>query len=67
MVGTVLNGLSHLYETTKKIQFLVGLFRGLSGNLNEKSKAEFAQEVEHSNSILFLGLAEKFKLYLVKS
>lgn len=45
LVGTVLNGLSHLHGVHDKAFFALGLIRGLGGNLNEKTKEGFAREV----------------------
>ncbi|MFT7803200.1 cytoplasmic dynein 2 heavy chain 1 [Arapaima gigas] len=45
LVGTVLNGLSHLRGVQDRGQFVVGLIRGLGGNLNLKSRQEFTKEV----------------------
>lgn len=45
LVGTVFNGLSHLSAVTERGQFIVGLLRGLGGNLNHKTRQEFAKEV----------------------
>ena len=45
LVGTVLNGLSHLSGVTERGQFLVGLIRGLGGNLHLKTRQELAKEV----------------------
>ncbi|KAJ8280434.1 hypothetical protein GJAV_G00054510 [Gymnothorax javanicus] len=45
LVGTVLNGLSHLGGVTERGQFVVSLMRGLGGNLSFKSRAEFAKEI----------------------
>lgn len=45
LVGTVLNGLSHLHGINDKALFTLGLIRGLGGNLNEKTKEAFAREV----------------------
>jgi dynein heavy chain 2 len=45
LVGTVLNGLSHLHGVNDKSLFALGLIRGLGGNLNEKTKDAFAREV----------------------
>ncbi|KAK6296185.1 hypothetical protein J4Q44_G00338980 [Coregonus suidteri] len=45
LVGTVLNGLSHLSGVTERGQFVVSLIRGLGGNLNLKSRQDFAKEV----------------------
>ncbi|KAF7666054.1 hypothetical protein LDENG_00118150 [Lucifuga dentata] len=45
LVGTVLNGLSHLSAVTERGQFIVSLLRGLGGNLNHKTRQEFAKEL----------------------
>ncbi|CAF2056597.1 unnamed protein product [Rotaria magnacalcarata] len=45
LIGTVLNGLSHLHGVNDKALFTLGLIRGLGGNLNEKTKEVFAREV----------------------
>lgn len=45
VVGTILNGLSHLNAVTERGQFIVGLLRGLGGNVNFKTRQEFAKEV----------------------
>lgn len=45
LLGTVFNGLSHLNNVTERGQFIVGLLRGLGGNLNLKTRQEFAKEV----------------------
>jgi dynein heavy chain 2 len=45
LIGTVLNGLSHLHGVHEKSLFALGLIRGLGGNLNEKTKETFAREV----------------------
>ncbi|XP_075448514.1 cytoplasmic dynein 2 heavy chain 1 isoform X2 [Ascaphus truei] len=45
LVGTVMNGLSHLHGCTDRSQFIISLIRGLGGNLNMKSRNEFAKEV----------------------
>ena len=45
LVGTVLNGLSHLHGVNDKALFTLGLVRGLGGNLSEKTKEIFAREV----------------------
>uniref|UniRef100_A0A3Q3WZD5 Cytoplasmic dynein 2 heavy chain 1 n=1 Tax=Mola mola TaxID=94237 RepID=A0A3Q3WZD5_MOLML len=45
LVGTVFNGLSHLNAVTERGQFIVGLLRGLGGNLNFKTRQEFAREL----------------------
>lgn len=44
-MGTVFNGLSHLNAVTERGQFIVGLLRGLGGNLNLTKRQEFAREV----------------------
>ena len=45
LVGTVLNGLSHLHGVHNRSLFALGLIRGLGGNLNEGTKEAFAREV----------------------
>ncbi|XP_062407923.1 dynein cytoplasmic 2 heavy chain 1 [Sardina pilchardus] len=45
LVGTVMNGLSHLSGVRERGQFVVSLIRGLGGNLNLKARQEFAKEV----------------------
>lgn len=45
MVGTIFNGLSHLSGVTERGQFIIGLLRGLGGNINFKTRQEFAKEV----------------------
>ncbi|KAJ7398962.1 hypothetical protein BTVI_119896 [Pitangus sulphuratus] len=45
LIGTVMNGLSHLHGCTDRGQFIINLLRGLGGNLNMKSRQEFAKEV----------------------
>ena len=45
LIGTVLNGLSHLHGVQEKSLFALGLIRGLGGNLNEKTREAFAREV----------------------
>ncbi|NXV90779.1 DYHC2 protein, partial [Calonectris borealis] len=45
LVGTVMNGLSHLHGCTDRGQFIINLLRGLGGNLNMKSRQEFAKEI----------------------
>ncbi|KAF5921105.1 hypothetical protein HPG69_018505 [Diceros bicornis minor] len=45
LVGTVMNGLSHLHGCKYHDQFIINLIRGLSGNLNMKSRLEFTKEV----------------------
>ena len=45
LIGTVLNGLSHLHGVHDKSLFALGLIRGLGGNLTEKTKEAFAREV----------------------
>ena len=39
------NSLSHLNAVTERGQFIVGLLRGMGGNLNFKTRQEFAKEV----------------------
>lgn len=45
LIGTVLNGLSHLHGVQDKSLFALGLIRGLGGNLDEKTRETFAREV----------------------
>ncbi|KAH0625160.1 hypothetical protein JD844_033332 [Phrynosoma platyrhinos] len=45
LVGTVMNGLSHLQGCSERGQFIISLIRGLGGNLNMKSRQEFTKEV----------------------
>ncbi|XP_077915202.1 cytoplasmic dynein 2 heavy chain 1 isoform X5 [Halichoerus grypus] len=45
LVGTVMNGLSHLRGCQNHDQFIINLIRGLGGNLNMKSRLEFTKEV----------------------
>ncbi|KAM3616881.1 uncharacterized protein V6R79_025341 [Siganus canaliculatus] len=45
LVGTVFNGLSHLSAVTERGSFIVGLLRGLGGNLNLNTRQEFAKEL----------------------
>ncbi|XP_063807614.1 cytoplasmic dynein 2 heavy chain 1 isoform X2 [Pseudophryne corroboree] len=45
LIGTVMNGLSHLPGCTDRSQFIISLIRGLGGNLNMKSRNDFAKEV----------------------
>jgi hypothetical protein len=47
LVGTVMNGLSHLHGCKDHDQFIINLIRGLGGNLNMKSRLEFTKEVMH--------------------
>lgn len=47
LVGTVFNALSHLSAVNERGEFLVGLLRGLGGNLNLKIRQEFAKEVRN--------------------
>lgn len=56
LVGTVFNGLSHLSAVRERGQFVVGLLRGLGGNLNLKTRQEFAREV--SSWVFFLSLVK---------
>lgn len=53
LVGTVFNGLSHLSAVTERGQFIVGLLRGLGGNLSLKTRQEFAKEVR--TPVFFIG------------
>jgi dynein heavy chain 2 len=45
LVGTILNGLSHLHGVKDRSHFGVGLIRGLGGNVKEESLNEFAKFV----------------------
>ncbi|XP_026049501.1 cytoplasmic dynein 2 heavy chain 1 isoform X1 [Astatotilapia calliptera] len=45
LVGTVFNCLSHLNAVKERGQFIVGLLRGMGGNLNLKTRQEFAKEL----------------------
>ena len=45
LIGLVLNGLSHLENSANRLEFAVGLIRGLGGNLNTTSRNLFGQEV----------------------
>ncbi|XP_054598719.1 cytoplasmic dynein 2 heavy chain 1 isoform X1 [Nothobranchius furzeri] len=45
LVGAVMNSLSHLNAVNERGQFVVGLLRGLGGNLNLKTRQEFAKEL----------------------
>ena len=49
LVGVVLNGLSHLHNVKDKTEFCVSLIRGLGGNLSEKTRANFAKEVDFAS------------------
>ncbi|CAG6004611.1 unnamed protein product [Menidia menidia] len=45
LVGTVFNSLSHLNAVTERGEFIIGLLRGMGGNLNFKTRQEFAKEL----------------------
>ncbi len=45
MVGTVLNGLSHVAGAASKAAFVCGMIRGLGGNLPFAARNAFAKEV----------------------
>lgn len=45
LVGTVLNGLSHLHDVTTKTGFLVAVMKGLGGNLSTAARQDFAKEI----------------------
>ncbi|XP_072467338.1 cytoplasmic dynein 2 heavy chain 1 isoform X1 [Notamacropus eugenii] len=45
LVGTVMNGLSHLHGCKSREEFIIGLMRGLGGNLNMKSRLELTKEI----------------------
>lgn len=59
MVGTVLNGLSHLSAVTQRGQFIVGLLRGLGGNLNFKTRQQFAKEVSNKQTVVMVPLKDE--------
>lgn len=61
LVGTVMNGLSHLHGCTDRGQFIINLLRGLGGNLNTKSRQEFAKEV----TIFLRHFIKNFSVYVV--
>lgn len=44
-VGLVLNGLSHINGVTRKGEFVLGLIRGLGGNLTLEKRSALAKEV----------------------
>ena len=52
LIGTVLNGLSHLHGVHERSLFTLGLIRGLGGNLNEKTRELFAREVNPTRAEL---------------
>ncbi|XP_017286523.1 cytoplasmic dynein 2 heavy chain 1 isoform X3 [Kryptolebias marmoratus] len=45
LVGTVMNSLSHLNAVNERGQFIIGLLRGMGGNLNIKTRHELAKEL----------------------
>ncbi|XP_028320044.1 cytoplasmic dynein 2 heavy chain 1 isoform X2 [Gouania willdenowi] len=45
LIGTVFNCLSHLNAVSERGQFIVGVLRGMGGNLNFKTRKEFAKEL----------------------
>ncbi len=45
LVGTVLNGLSHLHGIREKSHFAIGLIRGFGGNLSHQVLNEFSKSV----------------------
>jgi len=57
-----MNGLSHLHGCTDRGQFIINLLRGLGGNLNMKSRQEFAKEVR----IFFSKLIKNLSIYVVR-
>lgn len=72
LVGTVMNGLSHLHGCKDHDQFIINLIRGLGGNLNMKSRLEFTREVRNifqplSNHILQLFLTLKSQHTVLQS
>lgn len=64
LVGTVMNGLSHLHGCKDHDQFIINLIRGLGGNLNMKSRLEFTKEV---NSYLKPIFCQHFSVIFVDS
>lgn len=66
LVGTVFNGLSHLSAVTERGQFIVGLLRGLGGNLNHKTRQEFAKEVRRDCGTI-LDFGRKFSSFSLVS
>lgn len=50
MVGTVMNGLSHVSACASKGEFVCALIRGLGGNLDTERRSAFAKEVFHWSS-----------------
>lgn len=61
LIGTVLNGLSHLHGVQEKSLFALGLIRGLGGNLPEKSKETFAREVSERLETCFWTRSSLFE------
>lgn len=61
LVGTVFNCLSHLNAVKERGQFIVGLLRGMGGNLNLKTRQEFAKEVRTSFCSRFVSIEVEFK------
>lgn len=57
LVGTVMNGLSHLRGCTDRGQFIINLLRGLGANLNMSSRLEFAKQV-----IFFIMFIKHFSI-----
>ncbi len=45
LVGTVLNGLSHMHGVSNRAEFAVALIRGLGGNLRDGARESLAKEV----------------------
>ena len=45
MVGTVMNGLSHIAGAASRGEFVLGLCRGLGGNLLPSARTQFAKDV----------------------
>lgn len=60
LVGTVMNGLSHLHGCKDHDQFIINLIRGLGGNLNMKSRLEFTKEVRDIVQPLFQPRSSAF-------
>lgn len=60
LVGTVMNGLSHLHGSKDHDQFIINLIRGLGGNLNMKSRLEFTKEVRDFFSLFPATILQLF-------
>lgn len=60
MVGTILNGLSHLHGITDKAHFAIGLIRGFGGNMSQSMLNEFAKVI-----LKMVGESEQGEGYLM--